>query len=155
MRGRRRRVKKSPHFAFKLWTLERLPGGLMSGTSWIWIAGICLWVGLCASPASADPFEPNNTFETAYGPLEPLTNYSCAIDSLADLDWFYFDADEGEYLIRLSNIPVGRDYDLFMSFDGVTVFTSSQNGPEFREEIIEGVSGWSQSSAPAQTRATP
>lgn len=62
-----------------------------------------------------DPYEPNGSFEQAWGPL-PLNQdfqgfFNCPADT--DRDYYFFDlASRRRVVITLQNIPSGSDYDL-------------------------------------------
>ncbi len=42
-----------------------------------------------ASAAGTGPYEPNDTLQTAFGPLGPSTIYSATVESSYDPDWYY------------------------------------------------------------------
>jgi len=63
-----------------------------------------------------EPYEPNDTFAQAYGPLNPpgLT-YQAYIQNSSDLDYYKFNAQSGDTInIFLQDIPQGKDYDLWL-----------------------------------------
>ncbi len=62
-----------------------------------------------------DQYEPNDIAETAYGPITPGVAYSGYIYPPSDVDLFWFVANGGQTInVRLSQIPVGTDYDLYL-----------------------------------------
>jgi uncharacterized protein YjbI with pentapeptide repeats len=62
-----------------------------------------------------DTYEPNNSFSTAYGPLENDEEYYSFIWSTTDRDYYWFEIGGLDRItVKLSNIPSGTDYDLFL-----------------------------------------
>lgn len=66
-------------------------------------------------PCPADPYEPNDTFAQAWGPLPLNTDFwgffNCERDT--DRDFYFFDLPSaGRVIIELTNIPANSDYDL-------------------------------------------
>ena len=45
---------------------------------------------LIPATANADPYEPNDSALTAWGPLYPSTDYVATMDTANDQDWFVF-----------------------------------------------------------------
>ncbi|MHB9155203.1 MAG: hypothetical protein ACYC5N_05845 [Endomicrobiales bacterium] len=58
--------------------------------------------------------EPNNDFLTANGPLASGTTYQPFLYSEGDQDYFKVYADAGGLSVRLTAIPSGHDYDLYL-----------------------------------------
>ena len=63
--------------------IKRLAALLAAGA----VAG---FAGYGTAVAQADPYEPNDTQVTAYGPLAEFTQYTGTIDTSNDQDWFVF-----------------------------------------------------------------
>lgn len=62
-----------------------------------------------------DTYESNNSFSTAYGPLENDEEYYSFIWSTTDRDYYWFEIGGLDRItVKLSNIPSGTDYDLFL-----------------------------------------
>ncbi|HID85869.1 MAG TPA: hypothetical protein EYP55_00625 [Anaerolineae bacterium] len=62
-----------------------------------------------------DTFEDNNSFSRAYGPLEDDEGYYSYIWSTTDRDYYWFEIGALDKItVKLSQIPVGTDYDLFL-----------------------------------------
>jgi hypothetical protein len=60
-------------------------------TVWWLLSLVVLLIALISSaPASAAPYEPNDSFAAANGPLIGGQTYSAAIETSNDVDWFFF-----------------------------------------------------------------
>lgn len=62
-----------------------------------------------------DPYEPNGTFDQAWGPLplnaDFLGYFNCSADT--DRDFYFFDlVAPQQVVITLRDVPIGSDYDL-------------------------------------------
>ncbi len=114
-----------------------------------------------------DVYEPNETLETAYDlgdqdgddPADPATlTLHAAIQTEDDVDWFHFvleddfaiGADQFYVTVRLSDIPEGADYDLYLWWDNpeeagdpeeALVAESVSPGNQTEEVTVYGVSG--------------
>jgi S1-C subfamily serine protease len=67
------------------------------------------------SGVDPDPYEPNNDFAEAFGPIESGEVYEGYITYERDTDFFYFDTDTTQPVtLELSNIPAGVDYQLYI-----------------------------------------
>ncbi|MBI5877324.1 MAG: PPC domain-containing protein [Chloroflexi bacterium] len=64
----------------------------------------------------ADPYEPNDTWQTAHGPLLSGSEYKAYLPSSADnYDYYFFDVSTPfAATIDLTGIPPGTDYDLYL-----------------------------------------
>ncbi len=60
--------------------------------------GALLILSLCLAPAASaeSEFEPNDTFETAYGPLAADATYPATLETEEDVDTYYFYATNPE-----------------------------------------------------------
>jgi CSLREA domain-containing protein len=70
-----------------------------------------------APPCPNDPYEPNGTFDLAWGPLplgaDFLGYFNCPADT--DRDFYFFDLTADQRVaITLQNVPAGSDYDLML-----------------------------------------
>lgn len=73
-----------------------------------------------------DPYEPNNTIETA-SPITYDQNLSANIGAADDVDWYQVDLTAGtDVAFLLKNIPNGTDYDLY-AFDPELNYAASEN----------------------------
>ncbi|HYN89234.1 MAG TPA: two-component regulator propeller domain-containing protein, partial [Ardenticatenaceae bacterium] len=62
-----------------------------------------------------DSYEPNDRPERAYGPLTPGVAYPSYLSSASDRDYFWFElAVPGQLQLRLSQIPAGMQYGLYL-----------------------------------------
>lgn len=98
------------------------------------LAAAGLTLGLAASGA-ADTLEPNDTIETAHGPLadgDPIVSY---LGSPGDRDYYVLDAAPGRLLITLTEVPAGADYDLFLVDEGDNILAASDNTGNAPETI--------------------
>lgn len=86
-------------------------------------------------PAGHDPYEPNDTPETAYGPLLAEQTYSAFVLHELDDDYYWFDV-EGASLVRieLEGIPAAADYDLWLYDEAVEILNDSSS-QEMHEAI--------------------
>jgi hypothetical protein len=70
------------------------------------LCALVAFAALCAGPASAavdGPFEPNDTMQTAFGPLAPDIAYTALLETTANADWYYvYSAGAGTVDITLS-----------------------------------------------------
>ena len=66
-----------------------------------------------------DPYEPNDTFFQAWGPLVSGQTYRAYFPSESDpADYYYFEVpDTPDIEIWLTDIPAGNDYDLYLYND--------------------------------------
>jgi hypothetical protein len=56
------------------------------------LCAVVAFAALCAGPASAadeGPFEPNDTLQTAFGPLAPDVGYTAQFETASNADWYY------------------------------------------------------------------
>ena len=110
-----------------------------------------------------DPYEPNDTYETAFGPLAAGETITAYISWEGDLDAFYITTITTQPIkARLSDIPPGTDYNLYL-FDESTILASSKgdSSVEFIEYsppapgtywiVVDGYKGSSTSSPYALT----
>lgn len=73
-----------------------------------------------------DSYEPNNSFEEAYGPLEFETTYESWIFTSDDVDYYYFvPASDGWIEIDLYSLPA--DYDLYLYDSNYDLIDASEN----------------------------
>jgi hypothetical protein len=68
------------------------------------------------TPVPGDPYEPNNSFDQAWGPLNSGQDYRALIYAPSDLDDFYrFDMPQARTIeVDLWDIPAGNDYHLYL-----------------------------------------
>lgn len=94
---------------------------LMPGLSRTWV-----WVALAALGLLQDPYEPNNSWDQAYGPLVSGEVYQGYIWPDAHADYFYLDAPSGGRLeASLENVP--RNVTWFLTlFDSRPQLVTSQ-----------------------------
>jgi len=66
-------------------------------------------------PPEDDPYEPNDSYSTAYGPIDSGDNYTDAeISSSSDVDWFHFTTeDSGTITVSVSH-ESGEDLDWYL-----------------------------------------
>jgi C1A family cysteine protease len=67
------------------------------------------------TPPAEDPYEPNDSYSAAYGPIDSATNYADAeIATSSDEDWFHFTtADTGTITVSVSH-ESGEDLDWYL-----------------------------------------
>ena len=93
-----------------------------------------------------DPYEPNDTWADAYGPLKVGQAYSAPIWNQEDVeDYYYFVMPSNAKIkIRLEGIPTNKDYDLYVYYfdgykyviaDGGKAF-SNQTGSQTEEVVF-------------------
>jgi hypothetical protein len=72
---------------------------------------------------STDPYEPNDTFETAWGPLVSGATYYGFFPTTADNnDFYYIDLPAAHSIeVWLTGLPAGNDYDLYL-YDAAHVY---------------------------------
>jgi hypothetical protein len=70
------------------------------------LCALVAFAALCAGPASAaveGPFEPNDTLQTAFGPLAPDVGYTALFETASNPDWYYvYTAGAGTVDLTLS-----------------------------------------------------
>ncbi|MEK7786924.1 MAG: Ig-like domain-containing protein, partial [Chloroflexota bacterium] len=82
-----------------------------------------------------DAYEPNDSFNTAYGPLTSGNSYAGKICSSSDVDYFKITAgNTGTISVTLS-VPSVRDYDLHMYNSSQLDIGGSENGAGVTETI--------------------
>jgi len=90
---------------------------------------------------AGDPYEPNDWFDEAYGPLEFGRNYKSFISERHDVDFYYFIPSlNGKATIELSDLPA--DYDLYLCDGSENLLVYSQNGKLDNESVSYQVNGW-------------
>lgn len=83
-----------------------------------------------------DTYEPNNTLDTAYGPVTSGTAYNSKIYSASDVDYYKFNSGAGTITISLSNLPA--DYDVYLYNSSGTQVASGTKGGTSSESISYG-----------------
>ena len=68
------------------------------------------------TPVPGDPYEPNNSFDQAWGALASSQTYRALIYALSDEeDFYWFDMSSAHAIqVELWNIPTGNDYHLYL-----------------------------------------
>jgi hypothetical protein len=69
---------------------------------------VALSLSASAAIAQADPYEPNDSQITAYGPLVNGQDYVGTLDTINDMDWFYFAVPYHEQ-VTITVVPDGSD----------------------------------------------
>ncbi|MEQ6376563.1 M4 family metallopeptidase [Bacillaceae bacterium S4-13-56] len=87
----------------------------------------------------SDTFEPNNSFNEAYGPLVSGTTYGSYISTSTDSDFYMFEAEIGQSIsVELGNLP--GDYDLYLYDSNRSLVGASENAWS-RNELISHSAG--------------
>lgn len=94
-----------------------------------------------------DPYEPNGTFDQAWGPLplnaDFLGYFNCSADT--DRDFYFFDlVAPQQVVITLRDVPIGSDYDLTLfscPAAGCQVGYSGNPGAVDERITIDGAAG--------------
>lgn len=82
----------------------------------------------------SDTFEPNNSFNEAYGPLVSGTTYESYISTSTDSDFYMFEAEAGQSIsVDLGNLP--GDYDLYLYDSNRSLVGASENAMTRNESI--------------------
>jgi len=110
--------------------LIRTAGALLAGLAFL------------APAAGADTFEPNDSIAQATGPLVPLTPYVSFIGTVNDVDFYYLDANLGDFIadLQVPNDP-NIDYDLAVVDADLNILIESVNDAGIDEEIEATVTG--------------
>jgi bacillolysin len=91
-------------------------------------------IGGSGSDPSEDTYEPNDTFNGAYGPLSSGQTYNSYISSSSDVDYYQFNStDSGTISVSLSNLP--GDYDLYLYDGSGSLLDKSENAYTNSESI--------------------
>jgi len=96
--------------------------------------------------ATTDPYEPNNTFAQAWGPLQSGSTYSAyLLQGDADkVDYYFFDLPAAHSIEAwLTNIPTGSDYDLYL-YDAAHALLASSTTIGTGPEELDWASGTAQ-----------
>jgi hypothetical protein len=85
------------------------------------VAG-ALIVALCLAPAAVAqaPYEPNDTLDTAYGPLASDATYSAILESDDDVDYYYFyvtSQTTSQVDITVTDLMAGGDGGIYAELD--------------------------------------
>jgi len=89
-----------------------------------------------------DPYEPNDSFEQAYGPLAFDVTYEAYIWTERDKDYYKLEVpDLGILTLDLTNIPVDTDYDL-MLYDDERHWLAGSHNPGNDDEYISHPALW-------------
>lgn len=93
------------------------------------------------STMGCDPYEPNNWFDEAFGPVDFGKKYQALISDQHDGDCFYFiPKNNGILDARLFDLPA--DYDLFLFDISENLIAFSQNGKLEDENVECYVTAW-------------
>lgn len=93
------------------------------------------------STTGGDPYEPNNWFDEAYGPIDFGKKYQALVTDPHDGDCFYFfPKNNGMLDARLFDLPA--DYDLFLFDASENILACSQNGKLQDENINCYLTAW-------------
>lgn len=89
------------------------------------------------TPVPGDEFEPNDTFDEAWGPLESAQEYRAFIYGETDVDDFYYFDMTGVHAVEiwLQQIPDGHDYNLSL-YDSNQNLLAYSGLPDNRDERI-------------------
>lgn len=98
------------------------------------------WSFTTIQPPCIDPYEPNDNFESAYGPLTSGTNYEGKICSTTDKDFFKITVDKPGTIHIQMTVPKDKDYDLYLYDSAESEIASSRNDPGIKESIEYNVS---------------
>lgn len=86
-------------------------------------------------PCTTDSFEPNEDFDSAYGPLESGKRYEGKLCSSSDRDYFKFELENLNTIQLMLTVPTGNDYDLYLYGPTETEISNSRTTEE-TETII-------------------
>lgn len=93
--------------------------------------------GAAALPPSddPDPYEPNENYEQARGPLAPGEVIQGYISWEDDVDWFFINTSTTQPItVNLTDMPPGTDYDLYLLNDvDIIAFSESETPQEYIE----------------------
>lgn len=89
-------------------------------------------------PATGDTYEPNDSAETAYGPLASGEAYGSYIWEEGDLDYFSVEVAEGApaLTVDLTSVPEGCDYDLYVYDSDMYLVDYSYNSYSYDEQVV-------------------
>ena len=102
-----------PHLHFEV-RRGNLANTRVSVDPYGWEGNNVLWN--LAAPVGVDGTEPNGGFAGAFGPLNPQTNYSGAISSPSDMDYFRISLSAAGKITLNLDVPTNADYN-FELFD--------------------------------------
>ncbi len=93
------------------------------------------------TPVPGDPFEPNNAFVQAWGPLMSGQTYRALIYAPSDQeDFYWFDMPQERAIeVDLWDIPAGNDYHLYLYTANRVLVAYSGNAGNAPEQIRSGV----------------
>ena len=93
------------------------------------------------TPVPGDPYEPNDSFDQAWGALNSGQDYRALIYAPSDMDDFYwFDMPQARAIqVDLWDIPANNNYHLYLYNAGRTLVGYSGNAGNAPEEIRSGV----------------
>lgn len=96
-----------------------------------------------SDPGSGDTYEPNDSADTAYGPLESARAYSSYIWEEGDLDFYRVElaGDEPELAVDLTSVPDGCDYDLYVYDGDMNLVDYSYNADNADEQVVLSAPG--------------
>ncbi|ASS74969.1 hypothetical protein CIG75_08200 [Tumebacillus algifaecis] len=99
------------------------------------------WESVGVNDSLGDPFEPNNTLETAYEPVISDTTYNGRITSADDVDWFKFTpSTAGSVTVLMNNMAF--DYDLAVYDANSNLIGQSTNRGNAPETVMfNGLAG--------------
>lgn len=99
------------------------------------------WESVGVNDSTGDPFEPNNTKESAYAPVISDTTYNGRITSAADEDWFKFTPSaNGNVTVLMNNMAY--DYDLAVYDANSNLIGQSTNRGNLAETVaFSGTAG--------------
>ncbi|MGV3487943.1 MAG: M4 family metallopeptidase [Tuberibacillus sp.] len=84
--------------------------------------------------SGTDAYEPNDSMNSAYGPLASGSTYQSYISSASDVDYYQFTTSQsGSITVNLSGLP--GDYDLYLYNSSGALVAQSTNGGTTSESI--------------------
>lgn len=87
-----------------------------------------------------DSYEPNDSFNTAYGPLISGSSYSGKICSPSDVDYFKITVDNPVTISLTLNVPSNKDYDLDLYNSSQSLIANSTAAAGITETITYSAS---------------
>ncbi len=118
-------------------TLGQPDAGVVAGDSYTLYSGFWGPAGRITppSPGCPDAYEPNDNFTQAK-PITPGTTIRAYICTEGEQDYYKFTAAAGRRItVRLTDIPAGQDYDLYLSDPSQTQVASSTASGNADERI--------------------
>ena len=94
------------------------------------LAVIAATLGFAGSASAQAPYEPNDSFNTAFGPIDAGAPYSATFETQNDADYFYFYLPDLTQLRYQASAPAANDYGV-----SIEIYRQESDGTSYESDI--------------------